>query len=239
MTHSKYLNREQSKKIFQNGFVKYDYFEMCGFARWAKNCEGWSKDKIEKQIRSEFFKKGMNIVLLRETIHKAVLGSRFDFLEQETVTIYKEEIEKISKIKNRKWQKAVFVILVFAKKYGVYTNKSLYVWQNLKDILSKGKIFMNEGEYGEFIGYIVADMNYLVSVVRKRKHSWRIQIYNEGDFFCQISDFADFQKLLPYFCPICGMETSNKKGYCEEHSKKIRKEKEKERLKNLYLNSRK
>lgn len=219
MSHSKYLNREQSKKIFQNGFVKYDYFEMCGFARWAKNCEGWAKDKIEKQIRSEFFKKGMNIVLLRETIHKAVLGSRFDFLEQETVTIYKEEIEKISKINNRKWQRAVFVILVFAKKYGVYTNKSLYIWQNLKDILSKNEISMNEKEYGEFLGYVVADMNYIVSVVRKRKQSWRIQIYNEGEFLFQISDFTNFKKLLPYFCLECGKETKRKNGYCETHAR--------------------
>ena len=219
MSHSKYLNREQSKKIFQNGFVKYDYFEMCGFARWAKNCEGWSKDKIEKYIKSEFFKHGLNVVLLRETIHKAVLGSRFDFLEQETVTIYKEEIEKIANIKNRKWERAIFAVLVFAKRYGIYTNKSLYIWQNLKDVLSKNGISMNEKEYDEFLGYIVADMNYLVSVVRKRKQSWRIQIYKEGEFFCQISDFTNFQKFLPYFCLECGKETKRKNGYCETHAR--------------------
>ena len=63
MTKMKYLNKEQSEKIFREGFVKYDYFEMCAFARWARNCEKWSKNKIEKHIRSEFFKKGLNIVL--------------------------------------------------------------------------------------------------------------------------------------------------------------------------------
>lgn len=223
MSHSKYLNREQSKKIFQNGFVKYDYFEMCGFARWAKNCEGWSKDKIEKYIKSEFFKHGLNVVLLRETIHKAVLGSRFDFLEQETVTITKKEIEKISKIKTRQFQKAMFGILVFAKKYGVYSGSSLYIWQDLKEIIYKSGVPMSDDEYNSFRTYIHRDMNYLIHMMRKRKQSWRVQIYSDGEFFCQISDFTNFQKLLPYFCSVCGKETKRKGGYCDEHFLEINK----------------
>ena len=228
MTKPKYLNREQSKKIFENGFVKYDYFEMCGFARWAKNCEGWSKEKIEKNIRSEFFKNGLNIVLLQDTIHKAVLGSRFDFLEQETVVVTKEEIEKISKIKTRQFQKAMFGILVFAKKYGIYNNSSLYIWQDLREIISKSNVSMSDKEYKDFRSYVCADMNYLVSVMRKTKQSWRVQIYTEGEFFCQINEFSNFQKLLPYFCSVCGKETRSSKGYCEEHAKEVRREKDRQ-----------
>jgi hypothetical protein len=56
MANTNYLNREQSKKIFQDGFVKYDYFEMCGFARWAKNCEGWSKEKSKNIFVPSFSK---------------------------------------------------------------------------------------------------------------------------------------------------------------------------------------
>jgi hypothetical protein len=199
---------------------------MCGFARWAKNCEGWSKEKIEKHIRSEFFKNGLNVVLLRETIHKAVLGSRFDFLERETVIITREEIEKISKIKNRKWEKSVFSILVYSKKYGIYSGKNIYIWQSLKEILGRYNIFMGKKEYDEFIGYI-NEKNYIVSVVRKRKLSWRIQIYTEGDFFCEIMNFSNFQNLLPFFCLECGVITEGRNKYCKSHNNGWQREKRK------------
>lgn len=228
MTKMKYLNKEQSEKIFKEGFVKYDYFEMCAFARWARNCEKWSKNKIEKHIRSEFFKKGLNIVLLQDSIHNAVLSSRFDFLEQETVIIYKEEIEKISKIKNRRWQKAIFGILIFAKKFGIYSKGNLYFWRDIKETLGKSGVYMNEEEYEKFIPYIGKEMKYLNAVIRKDKLSWRVSIYNEGEFFCQISDFSNFQKFLPFWCSICGKETKSKKGYCEEHAREVRREKDRQ-----------
>lgn len=216
MTKMKYLNREQSKKIFQSGFVKYDYFEMCGFARWAKNCEGWSKDKIEKHIKSEFFKHGLNIVLLRDTIHKAVLSSRFDFLEQETVTISKTEIEKISNLKNRRWQKATFGILVFSKKFGIYNKNTLYFWQDIKEIVRKVGVYMNDKEYSEFLTYIGKEMNYITSVLRRDKLSWRISFASDDDVYCTVTDFSRVQDYLPTFCVSCGKITEKKK-YCEEH----------------------
>ena len=66
-------------------------------------------------------------------------------------------------------------------------------------------------------------MNYLIHMMRKRKQSWRVQIYSDGEFFCQISDFNNFQKLLPYFCSVCGKETKRKGGYCDEHFLEINK----------------
>lgn len=226
MTKMKYLNKEQSEKIFKNGFVKYDYFEMCAFARWAKNCEKWSNNKIEKHLRSEFFKNGLNIVLLQESIHTAVLSSRFDFLEQDSVDITKKEIEKISKIKTRRWQKAMFGILVFAKKFGVYSKENLYFWRDIKEILGKSGIYMKEEEYQKFISYVGKELGYLNAVIRKVNLSWRVGIYTDGELFCTVRDFSDFQKLLPYFCSVCGKETKNKKGYCEEHAKEIKKERD-------------
>lgn len=215
----KYLDRKQSKKIFELGFVKYDYVEMCAFARWAKNCEGWSKEKIEKHIRSEFFKKGLNIVLMADEIHRAVLGSRFDFLEQETVTITKTEIEKISKLKSRQYQKAMFGILVFAKKYGIPIKSNIYIWQSLKDVIIKSGVPMSQKEYFDFITYINKDMGYVVSTMRKRKLSWRVQICSDGEEFCTITEFSDFQKLLPYWCVECGKETGSRNKYCDEHGR--------------------
>ncbi len=198
----KYLDRKQSEKIFKSGFVKYDYFEMCGFARWAHNVEGWSKDKIEKHIKSEFFKNGINIVLLRETIHKAVLSSRFDFLEQETVIITKPEIEKISKIKNRRWQKSAFGILVFSKKLGVYNKSVLYFWQDIKEICRKIGVYMGDKEYSDFLTYIGKEMNYITSIVRRDKLSWRISFATEGETFCTITDFTRVQDYLPKFSTV-------------------------------------
>ena len=84
---------------------------------------------------------------------------------------------------------------------------------------------MNEEEYRRFIPYVGKEMNYLNAVVRKDKLSWRVGIYSDGEFFCQITDFSNFQKLLPFWCSVCGKETKNKKGYCEEHSKELRREK--------------
>lgn len=216
---AKYLNREESKKIFNDGFIKYDFIEMCAFSRYAHNIEKWSKNKIEKHIRSEFFKNNMNIVLLQETIHSAVLSSRRDFLEQDIVTISKLEIEKISKIKNRRWQKAMFAILVFSKKFGIYNKKSLYFWQDIKDVCKKVGVYFSEKEFDEFSTYVGKELKYMNAVVRKTKLSWRIGLYTEGEIFCTIIDFSKIQDYLPYFCSICGKETKRKNGYCEEHAR--------------------
>lgn len=215
---AKYLNREESKKIFNDGFVKYDFIEMCAFSRYAHNVEKWSKNKIEKHIRSEFFKNNMNIVLLQETIHSAVLSSRRDFLEQDVVTISNSEIEKISKIKNRRWQKAMFGILVFAKKFGVYNKTSLYFWQDTKEISRKVGVYFSEKEYDEFLTNVGKELKYMNAVVRKTKMSWRIGLYTEDKVFCTISDFSRVQDYLPTFCFTCGKITQKKK-YCEEHKK--------------------
>lgn len=215
---AKYLNREESKKIFNEGFVKYDFIEICAFSRYAHNVEKWSKNKIEKHVRSEFFKNGLNIVLLQETIHSAVLSSRRDFLEQETVSISIPEIEKISKIKNRRWQKAMFGILVFSKKFGVYNKNSLYFWQDIKDVSRSVGVYFTEKEYSDFLTHVGKELNYMNAVVRKTKMSWRIGIFTEGEQYCFINDFSKVQNFLPTFCVICGKITEKKK-YCLEHKK--------------------
>ena len=73
-------------------------------------------------------------------------------------------------------------------------------------------------------------MNYLIHMMRKRKQSWRVQIYSEGEFFCQILDFTNFQKLLPYFCLECDSITEGRSKYCKSHNNGWQREKRNRRL---------
>jgi len=212
----KHLDKIQAKRIFENGFVLYDYAEMVAFSKYAIR-EGWSKDKAEKYIRNEFFKNGMNLVLLQSTIHKAVLSSKYDFLEQEEVIITKEEIAEISKLKNRKWEKALFSILVFGKKYGIIFKSNLYSWQDLKENIKKVGVHMKLDEYNQFLATIGKERKLVNAVVKKKKLSWRISFAkDDGEFFCQIKDFNRVQDYLPNFCNVCGKEVWKRK-YCSEH----------------------
>ena len=219
MAKVKHLDKNEAKLIFENGFNLYDYAEMVAFSRYAIR-EGWSKNKIEKHIRQECFKNGMNLILLQPTIHKAVLSSKYDFLEQEEVIITKEEIAQIAKLKNRQWEKALFSILVFSKKYGIMYQNRLYFWQDIKDVIKRVGVYMKLDEYNKFLTTIGKDMKLVNAVVKKKKLSWRISFAkDEGEFFCQIKDFRRVQDYLPNFCNICGKEVWKRK-HCDEHRPK-------------------
>lgn len=211
---------------------------MVGFSRWAFNIEKWSRNKIEKHIRSECFRNNLNIVLLREQIHKAVLGCRYDFLERDSVSISKQEIEKIKKLPNREYQKAVFGILVFSKKNGLFLGNKLYYNSDIMDVCRKMGIRFSEKEFKNFETFIDRDTKIIEAVMRKSKQSWKISLYEEGDIFVEIRDFSNIVKYLPLWCSVCSKETKSKKSYCPECSKEIRRKKEKDRLRKIYENSR-
>lgn len=238
MNNRKFLDRKEAEQIFELGFVKYDFFEMVAFSRYCHHLKGWGKAKIEKHIRSEFFKAGQNIVVLSEQIHKAVLLCRFDFLEHETVIVTKNEIEKIKTVKNREYQKSVFGILVFAKKYGIWNDGKLYFNRDIRDYIKKVGVNIPPKDFSKFSTYIGIDTHLIDLVIRKTKSSWRINFAEEvGELFCEISDFSNIVSNLPYFCSLCGEITESKKSYCDEHSKEVRKENKKEWLRNYRKSS--
>jgi hypothetical protein len=219
MAKVKHLSESESRTIFEKGFKDYSYAEMVGFSRYAFR-QGWSKGKIEKHIRTECFKNGMNLVLNQPSIHKAVLSSKYDFLEQEEVIITKEEILQISKLKNRRWEKALFAILVFSKKYGTVYKTNLYFWLDVKEVIKRVGVHMKLDEYHEFLTTIGKEKKLVNAVVRKKKLSWRISFAkDDGEFFCQIKDFSRVQDYLPNFCNTCGKEVWKRK-FCDEHRPK-------------------
>ena len=61
---------------------------------------------------------------------------------------------------------------------------------------------MGDKEYFEFLTYIGKEMNYITSIVRRDKLSWRISFATEGDVFCTITDFTRVQDYLPKFSTV-------------------------------------
>lgn len=223
-TKNKFLNKIQSASIFENGFIEYNYAEMCGYARYAHQVKKWSKDKIEKSIRVKFFDKGKNIVLLRDIIHKAVLSSKYDFLEVESVVITKAEIEKIKLIKNRKYQKAVFGILVFAKKGGVcHRGKPSLSCDDsvLNDICKKVGVIFNPIDFEDFL---IFSRGLIHRQPSRRKGYWILEMAEDDETYCTITEFERVQDYIPTWCKECGKETNKRRDYCDECGKEIRKE---------------
>jgi len=215
---NKFLNKEQSEKIFREGFVEYNFSEMVGFARYAFT-QKWSRERIEKAIRVKFFEKGLNLVLLREQIHKAALMSKMEFLEQDKVIITKGEIDKIKSLPNRRSQLSVFGILVYAKKLGVWSKNKLYFWGDLKESLRNTGIFMSNKEYNDFLTFVGKDKRLILANINKKKLSWKVLVAEEDtheNFYLEITDFAKVQKYLPFFCQECKKEMRLGK-YCDEH----------------------
>jgi hypothetical protein len=218
----KFLDKNESEKIFKEGFILGDYWEMVGYARYAHHYEGWTRDKILKNMKLALAENGQNIILLRKTIFDALKGYKFDFQERSEVEVSIPEIEKIKLVNIRDYQRALFGILVLSKQKGGFYGDKLFYGGNLKELIRTSGTYFTDKDFKEFL-YFSKKYGFINSFIKrekKKKNSvkivWVITFYKEGDIYCSIDKFDKVQTYLPTWCAVCKTEIKRGK-YCSEH----------------------
>lgn len=226
MTKKKYLDRSQSEKVFKEGFVECDFWEIVGYSRYAYHSEGWSKGKILRTVKEKLSEKGLNIILLRNTIHDAVNGYKYDFFENNKVEITVPEMDKIKQINIRDYQRAIFGILVLSKHKGTQQGEKIFFSGDLKDLIRKSGTYFTDKQFKEFL-YFSKKYGFISSFIKKKKNSvflvWIITFAQIGKIYRVIDNFEKVQQYLPNYCILCKKEIIRGK-YCKEHRGRRKKE---------------
>jgi len=198
--------------------------------------------------------KGYNSVKWQNTIEKIVNSVHKDkdytMFDIGDVNITKNELEKITAINNLKYEKLMFILLVYAKIYNKLNDNGKY-WVNeeLKYIFSDTKMAIKEVDQCK----IIFDLSELGLIeVSKKVDCTNVHVLmadEESDIEIIINDFRN---LVYYYlkwkgekiincegCSILIKQTSNKHKYCNECAKEIKATNDRRIQKERYDNSRK
>lgn len=155
-----------------------------------------------------------------------------------TIQITKNEINKIKSYNNLKYEKLLFVLLVYAKIYNqLNKNEKNWVNEQHKYIFSDAKIAIKSDEQGKMLYKLRKDE--LIDISNRVDcTNLKINYIDNDDNSEVVIEISDFRNLvfeyLRYFepdkymrCEECGLlikTTNNKTKYCSECARKIHNE---------------
>ena len=242
MTYKKLLYNEKDlgKYLFENGFTNNEYNKREAYilSKYMRHTFNYGDSKLKKEI-VVFFEKysNFNLVLEYHNIKKYIKKSNSDFIIKESISITKNEISFIRRIKNFKSQKIYLSLLALCKRNG-YNYVSVRDYKIIKKI---SNINLKTDDLYDILHYL--SKNSLTHPFDdKDKGCQKIAYIDwEGEPIITISTNSDFYKLGSIYETYCGGEIEYcskcereffKKGkthiYCENCS--VEKEKERKRV---------
>jgi hypothetical protein len=244
-------------KGFPNG--KIDSGEMSVVAKYFRNIRGLGAVKLERELISfcQSQDPDFNPIIEAHTIKGWIKFALENNLRKvNPITITHNEIETIKTIINLKERKILFAILVLAKalKQGgtrknkiTQTSEKYYIhYNNIPTIIHLSESKITEKEFAKVLRLFRE--RGLLFYYSPEKELIRLEFVNNDGPVAMTIDVPEkameyyraFFGGDAYYCPNCGKETiknSNRQEKCDECSRITRKEKEKERLKKFYKNS--
>jgi len=183
---------------------------------------------LKKNLKGYNSVKWQNIIeKIVNSVHKDKDYEMFDIGE---INITKNELTKISELKNLKYEKVMFILLVYAKIYNkLNSNDKCWVNEELKYIYSDTKMALKEKDQCKII-YEIAKLKYIEVSRNVDCTNIHVSIVDEcGDVEIMI---GDFRNLIYYYlrwkgdkiinCDGCGIlikPNNNKNKYCSECAK--------------------
>lgn len=231
----------QFDNLIKNGFEKYPNFRDLTIL--AK--EWFFIDKLdEKSIKSQLFSFCVEKVttfneenirkLIQKVMKKLKVTDKYTEIP-EKLTFFKEEVEQISKIINKEWQKIIFIFCCLSKlrkSDGIYLNSQNSM--KLSDIFDLCGIKKTKKEQ-EFYLYELNKANLLTVDLKPLLKYHPVCLRKEGEIALEITPSCDMiSELLkingtPIIkCLRCGKEvfkTNNRVKYCPECARIIHIEK--------------
>jgi len=214
-----------AEKLISGGFTKFLSADINILAKYFR-----SLGRNESEIQSEIFKlcedhiSGFNQIMYEERINKIIRSSTKSSLRRpKPVPITKSEIEKIRELKNYRYEKIIFTLLVLAKYYKITSTS---------DKVSSDKYFINlnfnsifrlahtSQKKDENIAHILYTGGYIIDT--NKKDTYMIvftDVTDESDPVIVVDDMEDIIKFYQPYCSVCGTtisKNSNRQQMCDE-----------------------
>lgn len=233
-----------AENLLKNGFVSFmSYKDLAVLAKYYFYL-GLEKDDIRNKLE-EFcykFNSEFNDVLFANRLDMAVSSCKYRKIRiPVTVEITKDEIERIQKINNYRFEKILFVLLCCAKHEkkmkmmidGWVDNGKYYVNKKIQSatIFSLSKVHAGVKEQGDILNYF-KDGGYLAKTLPYRGDgAFQIlfgdSLNNENDVAIIVTDLNNIVSFYPPYCLICKTpiyKTGSRHTMCKDCQKKERKE---------------
>lgn|GEM_PF-3713804 len=238
------IDYEYGKNIFENGFEKFSYWDVFALAQYLY----WELEYKERRIIkylinfSEKYDKNFNLVLSRKAIQSAMKSAiKIKPQSDVDVVITQYEIEKIKTVKNYKFQKLLFAMIVSAKREKFDT---IYP-KNKKTFLGYSISHKNTHKFCRELQIKVSIKNVpmllhqfvllgLLDASRNQKAKIMFANDNSKPAVKVLANDNPIEKYISenggeiIYCEKCGLptpKTSNRQKFCKDCQKIIRKEK--------------
>ncbi len=233
-----YIDYEYAKNIYENGFTSgfYDYYEVIAVAKWMKQIEKLSKNMMKKRLYEfcEKHDKLFNRVTQREQIRKIINTAMNEKLNNyPTITITEKELSNIESVKNFKYQKFLFSVLVYSKRvkfqdfyekqhkddigYTLEKRFLLHIWNKLGVKISKNKLMKDH--ISKLKKFIEVPNGSRCKILFSEDNSRPI-VEIDGTELAWIK-YVEHNGGECFYCEKCGEKekrTNNRQKLCKKHS---------------------
>jgi hypothetical protein len=232
--------KKQYDNLIKNGFEKYPNFrDLMILAKEWFFIEKFDKNDIKNKLNEfckekfEHYDEYKSINLIKKVINK--LGETQNYTElPEKLTFYKEEIDEILKIKNKNWQKLIYIFCCLSKlkkSDGIYLNannsmKLCDVFELAQVKLSKNKqdLVLNDLYNAGFLSVDLRPLLKYHPLCLKTEGNILFEIESSSNL---LSEFIKLNGTPTIKCLICGKVIEKKKNnqkYCPECALEVHRE---------------
>lgn len=231
-----YDEKEMATKIYNNGFTNgYDRRETLLLAKYFRHILGYGDLKLKNKIidfcsRDKYF----NAVTESSQIKSFVKNSKYDFVINTSVFITKDEINRVTLVKNFDARKVYLALLAIARRNN-FTNVSI---KNITEIKKIANINCTNKEVGDLY-HILYKSNLIYPIVMENNEGVvgyqkilnmefdgqpEILINNDKEIYELGKTYEKYCGGYLLWCEDCEEEfiRKNKSGdssrYCEKHS---------------------
>jgi len=233
------------KSIIRNGFTnsKFNYYEIYLLAKYFLWSCNYDKKSTQKSIIDfcQLQDKNFNLINDQNLINNAVdKAFKNDIKKSKNVFITFNEIKNIEKLKNFKFQKLAFIMLVWAKKSSRNSSNLYYFSRdNFSLAMKTARIKMGKREFNDFKFLMtILDLiepckpgfklrNYDILLYGDDRSKKIIEIGNETNI---VEKYINYYGGEIVYCKNCGImviKGSNRQKFCSKCFEVIRKNKKK------------
>lgn len=219
---------EKAKKIYDEGFVLFNFEEMALFAKYCRFISipfGKIKRELRNLLGSHFYsenrREGIIEAAIKVSRHYKLVGNDMD------ITITKKELAIIRSLPER-FGKILFVMLAVAKKdkydnAKIVKNRTdnligLFYNRGLRSAIKTAGVRLKRAEYDAFRYELDGKLGYIGSTYGS-EDNWRICFAEEGsgEIAITVKDMNLLMEYFPYYCEECGEKiekSNNRKALC-------------------------
>ena len=210
-----FCEKEHAEKLLKSGFTGFmSQRDLNILARYFKSI-GKNKPQIRSDI-IEFCKKynqGFNEFLFETQIKRAIDScQKYKIREHMSISITKNELDKIRSINNYNKEKILFVMLSIAKYFKFNSigqekqSPHFYVNAKFSQIVKMARVNINKQERNRML----FELNNSGLIETNLFGAFKINFVDEGEEEVLIEDMNNIVDFFPVYCSSCGIKMPKK-----------------------------